>query len=256
MDAGDGVVPDWRDAAAYEPLLEADCSLIAWEWLRRDPGYREAAARAVEAGGRPGLSEPPERWGLHRFEPPNLAVPEARPVWSAGRHPFVLPVRAEPSPPDPDSFLLETVRRFATLVIEPAGERLLLSDGYRCIRMDVGGASLLSGPVRLSYRLSGMEAAKSALPVLQRFLAFATGVAWPRSHFPACPRARKLVLLLRVCDALQHGADQRTIAGELLSARAAELRWRLNAPSLRSQVQRLVRAARSMASGRFWNLLL
>ena len=37
-------MPDWRDAAAYEPLLEADRSLIAWEWLRRDRGYREAAA--------------------------------------------------------------------------------------------------------------------------------------------------------------------------------------------------------------------
>jgi hypothetical protein len=27
---------DWRDAAAYAPLLEADRSLFAWEWLRRD----------------------------------------------------------------------------------------------------------------------------------------------------------------------------------------------------------------------------
>jgi hypothetical protein len=33
---------EWHDAAAYAPLLEADHSLFAWEWLRRDPAWHSA----------------------------------------------------------------------------------------------------------------------------------------------------------------------------------------------------------------------
>jgi hypothetical protein len=247
--ANDGFVPDWRDSAAYEPLLKADRSLVAWEWLRRTRDYGEAA-RASHAGAEP------ERWGLHAFEPPGLAVPIARPVWCAGRHPFVLSAWAEPSPPGPDSFLLETVGQFATLGAGPGVEWLLLSNGYRIVRLDVRGASLRCGPVRLSFHLSGIAGARSMLLVLRRFLALANRGGFPSSHYPRDPKARRLVLLLRAYDALLDGADQRMIAGELLSDRAAEKGWRLNAPSLRSQVQRLVRKARSMAACGFWNLLM
>jgi hypothetical protein len=72
----------------------------------------------------------------------------------------------------------------------------------------------------------------------------------------ADPGARRQILLLRAWDALQTGADLRTIAVELLSNRAAEKRWRVNSPSLRSQAQRLVQGARTLAGGGFWNLLV
>ena len=56
-------------------------------------------------------------------------------------------------------------------------------------------------------------------------------------------------------DALAAGADQREIAAVLLSIDAAEPRWRNRSPSLRSQVQRLVRGARRMGSGGYVELL-
>ena len=92
MAAGDEYVPDWWDAEAYEPLLQADRSLFAWEWLRRDRNYRAAAERALDAASRERSdpAEAPERWGLHAFEPPARTAPEARPVWSASVHPYVL----------------------------------------------------------------------------------------------------------------------------------------------------------------------
>jgi hypothetical protein len=97
--------------------------------------------------------------------------------------------------------------------------------------------------------MEGIAAARAPLPVLQRFLALASTGIFSRSLHAPDPRANRQVLLLRAWDARQDGAAQRTIATELLSGEAAEMRWRVKSPSLRSQVQRLVQAARSMASG-------
>lgn len=63
------VRPDWRDAAAYHALADVDGAGLAWEWLRRDPGYYEAwhaagAARAAE-GFLLDSGQLAPRWGLH-----------------------------------------------------------------------------------------------------------------------------------------------------------------------------------------------
>jgi len=256
--AGDGFVPDWRDAAAYEPLIEADRSLFAWEWLRRDRNYRAAAERALEAGGIPGRGDPaetPERWGLHAFEPPGRMVPEARPVWSVGVHPYVLVVEAGP-PEGGDVLDLERFARLSTLIAWANGrEHLLISDGYRAIRLDVVSGSLADGPVELRYRLSGLATAERPLLTLRRLLALWRTGRLSRSLHPEEARARRLLLMLRAQDALGAGANQRTIAAELLGGGATRERWRVEASSVRSQVQRLVRGARRMAEGGFRQLL-
>jgi hypothetical protein len=38
-----GAQPDWRDGDSYRHLLELDNEGWAWEWLRRNPAYREYA---------------------------------------------------------------------------------------------------------------------------------------------------------------------------------------------------------------------
>lgn len=260
MAAGEGHAPDWRDAAAYEPLLEADRSICAWEWLRRQPAYRAAALECLEA--RPQLpfkvlAEQPRAlpWGLHVFEDPDLAVPAARPIWSSSRLRFVLKATAEPWSDDGDALMLNRFSNLATMVAAPDSERLLLSDGFRSIRLDVHGASFLRGPVILRYDLHGFAALNAPLLVLGGLRALvATGNLCGLMH-QSDRRARRHILLLRTHDALAAGANQRAIAAELLGTAAAQRRWRVQAPSLRSQVQRLVRGARHMANGGFWGLL-
>jgi hypothetical protein len=109
--------------------------------------------------------------------------------------------------------------------------------------------------VRLNYKLGGIASTKSALLVLRRFIAFAPNGVFSRPLHPPDRKARRQVLLLRTFDALTDGADQRTIAAELLGVRAAEARWRISSPSLRARAQRFARGARLMADGRFWDLL-
>lgn len=248
---------DWRDAAAYAPLLGADRSLFAWEWLRRDSRYGAAAVRALSRGYDDAHGDiGPGEFGLVAFEPPHLPVPRARPMWTAEKLPFVLQASAGGSKMDADVFPLDLLRGFITLACAPGIERLLLSDGFRSIRIDARGTSLLSRPVRLQYELTGIASAKPQLLTLRRFIALASNGEFSRSLHPPDPRAERHILLLRTWDALLAGEDQRTIAAELLSDRAAATRWRVNSPSLRSQVQRLVRNARAMAAGGLWDVLL
>ena len=246
---------DWKDAAAYAPLLDADRSVFAWEWLRRDPGYRAAASRAPGSPTATGLPQP-ELWALHAFEDPDMAVPNARPVWRADLHPYVLATVAARPGASSDAFDLACFGPLAKLVKSRVGrEHLLISDGLRVIRIDVLAGSLVQGPVQLRYLLSGVSSAEKPLRTLRRLLALQRDGRFSRSLHAPETRARRWLLYLRAFDALAAGADQREIAAELLSRTADEPRWRSRASSVRSQAQRLVRGARHMASGAYREFL-
>lgn len=245
-------MPDWRDAAAYAPLLEADRSIVAWEWLRREPSYREAALRSPRQRGTPAAAA----WGLVAFEDPDLAAPAARPVWTAEADASVLTALACECSSGRDTLDLERFGAMSTIVaISDRREHLLISDGLRLIRLDVLAGTLTQGPAELRYLLSGLGSAEKPLLTLRRFLALARTGRFSRSLHPREPRARRWALILRVHDALRAEADQREIARVLLSRDAGEPRWRSQAPSLRSRAQRLVREARRMAAGAYRRLL-
>jgi hypothetical protein len=236
--------PDWRDSAAYAPLLEADRSLFAWEWLRRDPRY---AAAAENAGSGRRSTASPEQFGLVAFEPPEVGVPHARPLWSMGAHPFVL--FAAPCPPGSkaaDEIDLQGMHDLAKLVVDD-GEHLLLSDGLRAIRLDGPPGAFSAGAVCLRYSIEGLVTAERQLVTLRRFLALCHTGQFARGLHRGEARARRWILLLRASDALAAGAGQRQIAGELLSRSATDPHWRSREPSVRSQVQRLTRSAARMA---------
>lgn len=246
---------DWRDGTAYAPLLVADRSIIAWEWLRRDPGYRKAALAALGAEASVNAARPDE-WGLCAFERPDLAAPRARPVWSCDVYPAVLASVADGKGTESDRIDLDRLAGLATLVRVGCGtEHVLLSDGLNAIRVDVLAGSVGERPVRLRYILGGLASAERPLLTLQRLLALCRAGRFGRSLHRPEARARRWLLMLRVHDALAAGARQREIAAALLSRSASEPRWRSEAPSVRLQVQRLVRGARLMAEGGYLELL-
>lgn len=261
MRSKEGQVADWRDASAYAPLLEADRSIFAWEWLRRVPEYREAATRSGAAGelwsgAALGADVNAARWGLHAFEHPDLAGPEAHPVWRREICPSVLAARAaEEGEPD-DRFDLERLRIGATFVRSRSGmEHVLLSDRGRTLRLDILSGTICDGPVLLRFELGGMRSILRPLLTLRQLVALWHTGRFSRSLHPPEIRAARWILLLRTQDALAAGADQREIAERLLDRDAAGRRWRVRAPALRSRAQRLVREARRMAAGGYLSLL-
>jgi hypothetical protein len=242
---------DWRDGDAYAPLLDADRSLFAWEWLRRDPGYRALFDRAAtSANGERLQQQLVDRFGLLAFERPGISVPDVRPLWASPVHPAVLEVEPIAGDRRQDRFDLGRLGCLATILVGIERDHLLLSDGLRMIRLDGPPGTFGTGPVCFRYGLQGLHSAAPGLLTLRRFLALCSRGRFARTLHPREQRARRWILLLRAHDALASGASQREIAEVLLKRSAAEPRWRLRDPSLRSQSQRLVRAVRAAAGQR------
>ncbi|HJP68936.1 MAG TPA: DUF2285 domain-containing protein [Sphingomicrobium sp.] len=256
VEEGPSIYPDWRDAAAYESLFGADRSLIAWEWLRRDPIYRAAA---IEEGRTNPVVRTfavhAEQFGLVAFEPPELAVPMARPLWHSSVHPFVLAAARGERGSDADIFDLQDFKHLARLLVLGSSEHLLFSDGSRAVRLDGPAGTFSRGPAKLVYSIHGVRSADTSIVALRRFLALARTTSFARSLHRRETRARRWVLMLRAADALAVNANQREIAQVLFNRSAGQRQWRSHDPSLRSQAQRLVRAARRFAAGEYRILL-
>jgi len=249
------LVPDWRDASAYEALLEADRCAFAWEWLRRDPNYRAAAYAALGGNSAVGAgASRPEDWGLYAFERPHRPTPRARPMWTRTVHPQVLTAQAVQLPPT--DFDLTRFAANATLLVGSGGERLLLSDGLRFIRIDLSAGTLRKGPRRLRFLLDNSEGVDAAILALRRFIVLRQTGAFSRELHGPGPRGRRLQLLLRTADAIARGASQREIAEALLVPREMPAAWRDELPTVRMQVRRLVRGAAQMQAGGYRSLLL
>lgn len=244
--------PDWRDSAAYAPLLRADRSFIAWEWLRRNPAYARAAAHSAR------VSRPDEQaatFGLVTFESPDRPVPVARPLWRSAVYPYVLDVDAAPGPvASDDRIQLSDLAPLMSLVSGADSEHLLLSDGFGAIRMDAPPKTFVSS-VCLRYILYGVCTAEPKLIALRRLLALVRHGRLLRKLHPPERSAGRWTRMLRAHDALAAGANQRDIAAVLLSKEANQRAWRNAEPSLRSRAQRLVRGARAMEHGAWRSLL-
>lgn len=234
----DGAAADWRRPGPYSPLIRCDRALFAWEWLRRDPAYRSAAAADWNDAG---------RFGLLRFEPPAHSVPHARPFWSADMDPAVL-ASITNSVTAGDALQLDRLVPLATIHRDEAGEHVLISDGYQALRLDVAGSTVSEGPICLDWRLAGLETLRPQLDALHRLVHCHR---WGRFGVPTRPtraRARRLALLLRVRDALLDSATTREIADALYGAEVAGARWRVGSDAWRARVQRLAAGARRLAA--------
>jgi hypothetical protein len=244
-------LPDWRDASAYR-FDRLDRPGFAWEWLRRDPAYREAAiaakavmpARVGDAGGDAGAAA----WGLVAFEDPALAAPVARPMWRADWDMAVLTADAVACDAGhPDAISLDRLQPLASISCTGNLEHLLLTDGWRRVRIDIHNGSSRSGPVHLRWHLAGIDSAAPKIMTLRRFIAVAVSQRFPNRLWPREPRARGWALALRAHAALADGAGQREIATLVAAEGPGQAGWRTRNPSARLQAQRLAGLARSLA---------
>ncbi len=144
----------------------------------------------------------------------------------------------------------------ATIVVSRDGsEQLVLSDGYRRIRVDVRCGSLQEGPVRLSYELQGLAGTEFKLLTLRRFIALCRLGRFARNLHPPERLAPRWVAALRVYDAILEGTTQRVITAVLYGNKSIAVSQESGSDFLRLRVQRLVRHGRNMVSGGYLELL-
>ncbi|MDQ8757463.1 DUF2285 domain-containing protein [Sphingosinicella sp. LHD-64] len=200
----------------------------------------------------------PRPGGSPFAERPDRPAPEARLLWRAEFDRGVLAVRAAPAGRnDSGGFELARLQRWATLAVgEDGREHLVLSNGWRRIRLDVIEGRLLgSGRVRLHYELSGVSGLEQRLLTLRRLLALWQRGRFVHALFPPLRGLPRRLEALRVADAVADGASYREIATALFGEPVVRAQW--NGPSdfLLSRVRRRAAEARRMAAGGYQALL-
>jgi hypothetical protein len=170
---------------------------------------------------------------------------------------MVLPVEAYPAAAidDDDAFNLLSVPHAVTVLRSLDGEHVLITDGPRSIRLDVIVGSMLCGPVRLDYRLSGFDGVEAKVITLRRLLALWRLGRLPLSLFPPERKARRWAMVLQAYDGMQAGASQREIAIALFGEKRVRQDWDGPSDYLRLRVQRLVRNGKNMIGGGYRVLL-
>jgi hypothetical protein len=101
-------------------------------------------------------------------------------------------------------------------------EHVLIADGLRQLRLELHGASILRGPVRLSMGVPSLRHIIPKVVLLQRLSALWRLHRFPRPLFPADPVVARRLLALQAFEARRAGAGQREIVIAVMGERRAD----------------------------------
>ncbi|MFD2235298.1 DUF2285 domain-containing protein [Phaeospirillum tilakii] len=182
---------------------------------------------------------------------------DARIFWRADWDPSVVLVEARPvSSGDAEAFDLQRFAAWATVLrLADGRELLLLSDGVRHLQLELIDGTLLAGPVRLHYALSGITQIDVKTLTLRRLVVLCRRGRFPTGLFPPEPRARRWALALQAYDGLTTGASHREIAMALFGDTTVREDWNGRSQYLRLRVRRLIQVATALVQGGYRDLL-
>lgn len=173
-------------------------------------------------------------------------APDARLIWSAKFDPSVLTVAVCRSfAPARECFDLTRLGARALVTHNAENEYVAINDGGVSLRLDVVSGSVCGGPVMIEHRLAGISALAPKIPALYHFISLCRSGKMATWREPADPRLPRLILALRVLDAVHDGASQRDI-GTMLLGGGNRIDWPGPGDSNRSYVRRLIALARRM----------
>lgn len=166
-------------------------------------------------------------------------------------------VQASPAPSsDVDAFDIRHFHDLATVLRCPDGHELLLfSDGDHRLQLDLTASTVLNGPVRFRYELSGFKHIDTKILTLRRFVMLCRLGRFPRGLYMPERRAHRWMLAIQAYDGVRSGAHQREIAVALFGEKIVRDDWHGRSDYLRLRVQRAIRYGRSLVNGGYRALL-
>lgn len=239
--------PPWHASAAYLYVLHLDGPALAWEYLRRHPGYRQAWHTQASAAAQP--------WGLRTLEDPALDAREALPDWLNAR---ACAIRVIPDDdPAPEASPFEFWRLPGRKQLQHDGRGLVLA-----VRWPGSGVRLMLAP-ELRDGMPHAFAMRACREPCTRYRDAANDldqlVAASRCEPSAATRPRprhstlQTLLTLQALDANQAGASLREIAEGLFGSAEVASDWHADS-ALRARVRRLVQRGRSLVDGGYREL--
>lgn len=263
-----------RSYAELTPLSAAELmhagpfslQALMWEWQRRDTAYATFAARTLSPllsidGTVSCLRVTSEHdardWGCRFAERADMPASMARLFWTAERDPFVLSVTAKPVPTGTEHSL--DITRLAERVIllsdDKGSEQLLVGSAASSLRLDIYEGSLLEGPVALTYHVPGFGAATPQLRTIAHLHHLQRYLCLPPASMLSLQVWHREISRLVAYDALLQGASHREIGILIFGQTAVDDGWDGHTDRVRSLVRRLIRDARSLASGGYRHML-
>ena len=239
-------------------LLKLGAPGWAWEWLRRNPAYARAVGKSLKLL-RQVLREHPflevlelqsaykDKWGLCFPEDHSRAYTNAAVFWRPEYDPSIIPVAAVPAEiSSPDALDFRDLKFAVRILKTPEGEHVQLSNGFHSIQINVISGTVLDGPVRLAYILSGQETLNARRVPVERLIALKKQKRFPAKMFTEDSRASRWLLALKAIDMERSGMSQPDIAAHFYpGTEHADFvtNWR------RSRLRRLLDTGHEMISG-------
>lgn len=220
----------WHAGAAYLYVLHLDGPALAWEYLRRHPGYRR------DWRFRRHHPEAAQHWGLRLLEDPALDARDAHPAWFPDHDSVVQLYVDHDPPPDAECFAFWHLPGRKHLIHD--GRRLVLACRWAgcCLRLAFASDLKDGMPYVCALRVGASPCPRyrALVAELEKLAATAAPVAL------AAPRPSTTALLelhtLQALDGTLAGASLRAVADVLFGTED----WHADG-ALRARVRRLVR---------------
>jgi hypothetical protein len=251
---------DWRSPETADVVKDLDRSALAWEFLRRNPEFRQHYTSVLERIGSKAVSEEDalaelcHRWGCLTLRDPRLA--DSGPIlWCPELVAVGVTLVAAPE-------RFSKAHELSVSDVDDACADLQCADGRQVVLRDpdgdhrfwlrnIGIGDRLAGLVVLDDKFALRVA---ALRRLQRRLAGRSPGPLPRAWQLTRRHRRRLILMLRAFDGHLACASYREIADALFGAEAVT-RYVWKTSSIRAQTIRLVKDAIRMTKGGYRRLL-
>ena len=258
------LAPIWPPLdGGYDYFLELNDSEMAWEFLRRNPGYQQdvrphqealprpraiVSGQTVWSGDQSTLTS--HRWGLSRFVDPASRAPEAPIDWiedlGAAKIDALARDPRQGERPDVNLSELQCVRHI--IVSADGEETLLINTTDKALTLRLRGTTALRSPVCLTFQIAGM----TALPGAGRALQSLPNLIAGRPRKPN--RARRRLLLreaLIALDGRAAGATYQDVAVVIAGAETARAAWKNADPLLKDRMRRALKAGMALRNGRY-----
>ncbi|MFN0190560.1 MAG: DNA -binding domain-containing protein [Aestuariivirga sp.] len=240
----------------------------AWEFLRRNPDYRRDYDENVGKGHRNGgfmngtqcfhivgPSVAAEVWGLVAFERPRRTGLTASVFWCPDVLSRIVPCDcAEIDGCNGMAFDLLKLSGRRLLLIADEAEYLVVQGGQRSARLVAHGRSLLSGPVKATFHVEGLDRVQRAFETLRILASFMDDQ--PTTEPELGQTELQLRDYLIALDGHLEGRSYRDIAQVLYGAERVAETWSADTRSLKDKVRRAVGRGVELMNGGYRKLLM
>ena len=262
--------PDWRDRALYEYTVSLSRRGWAWEFLRRNPGFRKASrslkpslvsidspSTAFKTVSLVEALHPLEDWGVFYCDDLDKTAQDATVFWRPEDCPFVIPVeaRAAPARISGSWFSLRQLRCRTTIVRGPDGsEHAMLFDQGRSVQLLWRGASIINDRLLVTAKVDiTTERAEPQIKTAHRFRSLARFGELRPSLFPPTERGDRLRLVLQALDGSLAGARYREIAAHVFGTSTED--WVHPGRYAKDRARYAIRRGRALMEGKYRDFL-